>query len=1343
MIKIAIIDRIGLCYDGDTLEKSGLGGSESAVILMSEQLKNIGFDVTVFNNCRDSTHSSPGVYRGVRYIDNADAITHTESYDIVIVSRTVEPFVNQRLYPFVHHTPLRIFWMHDTFCWGDNILEDLVVSGKISWIFTLSDFHTTYVLNCHHGKRRNYEVLKRRVFQTRNGAVNYIPEVDLTKKDRNHFVFNASVTKGLIPLLENIWPELKRRIPSAKLTVIGGYYRFRENSEPDEQEKQLKRLIDDPSFKDLSVTFTDVIPQRQIAEILAGAGFMIYPGLFPETFGISSLEALLYNTPLITTRFGALEETAIEKACYLKEYAIGPNVLFEHIDLKKESAIFVDIAEQAYHNTYLHQQKQNYCSVVKDIAGWDTVALEWKQFFYRVMGKILPVDEYRRVKRISEKVARVFGRVNRMPAVAEYSSSGPQLPITVITTVRNSEKYIENCILSVAHQDYDNYRHVIIDDCSTDNTRQRIWDIVFSLPYDRQDKIKVVENLESVGAVRNQVDHIRLLDNNQIVMIVDGDDWLVNNNTLFHFYNDLYQQGAEFTYGSCWSLADNIPLVAQDYPESVKQRRDYRNYRFNWIIPYTHLRTFRKHLINSVNDNEFLDKNGEWYRAGGDGAVFYSLIERANPDRIVSVKEIMYNYNDLNPLNDYKVNSEEQNKNARDIMTKQKPVLKPEDFLTGAKLEETTNTQDVPEPESRLFTVVIPTMWRAKEVTISFLHTLVAHPRVGEILIIDNDNSRTPYEPVLKHSKIKLLDFGENIYVNPAWNQGVKEARYDFICILNDDLRFDVGVFDRVAEYLNDRTGVIGLNPGLEQFGQPVHNSKDIKIVEWPRSHTFGFGCLMFVYKPNWIDIPEELKIYYGDNFIFDVSLRNQKKNYIITDVDFETKYAQTTSDTNITDGFLESESEIYTRIMNAKAEPESKLVTAEKKQRILVAIPTAKYIEVETFKSLWDLTVPDGYELDFQYFYGYNISQIRNLIAEWAKRYDYLLSVDSDIILPRDSLVKMLAADKDIISGIYIQRKPGEQILEVYMDTSNGGCTNIPYKLLENLDVVEIAACGMGCALIKGDVFRRLEYPHFFYKEALDHRNTVSEDVYFCMKARKAGFTVWADPSIRCDHIGSTTFSLDTQAERNIEHVASQDLLPRQFVEYMKNLDIKPKVIYDVGSCVLHWESHAGRIWPDASIYLFEANPDVRKLYDRLGKTYHLGVLSDQDNKLVKFYRDPMNLGGNSYYRENTVHYNETHAESKVAMTLDTVVKTNGWPLPDLMKMDVQGAELDIIRGAQECMKNCSDVFLECQHQKYNDGAPLFPEVVAYMKSIGFDLVGTAAKGEIDGDYHFKKIGL
>ena len=671
MLKIAIIDTVGLTYDGDTLSNRGLGGSESAVILLSKELAKIGFNVTVYNNCIDS-QATPGIYDKVTYIDHSQTHLFEEEYDVVISSRSVFPFFPGSIYKFISKSKWKVLWMHDTFCKGDEHIEEMLMTGVINEVFTLSDFHTNYTLNNEHGNKRMFDVLKHKNFQTRNGAVKYIDYVDVTKKDPNHFVYNASVTKGLKPLLQHIWPDVKRVIPDAHLTVIGGYYRFRDGSEPDAQEKDLINFREDERYKELAVTFTGVIKQREIAEILANATYMIYPADFPETFGISSLESLLYKTPLITCRFGALEETAIDLACYKLDYPVVPNSLYRHINAVSQFDAFIKMTYAAYNNPYLLMQKQNYCDVVNETYSWETVAKQWKQHLYMRLGLFLPADEFREVSRINEKVARIHGRrFNNEVDRRCYRSSGNQLPITVITPFYNSESYIERCIRSVISQDYDNYQFVLINDASTDGSARVANSVIASLPKDIQSKFKFINRDENRGAVFNHLTGIdSYTDKDSIVMLLDGDDWLVNNNTIFHLYNDLYQQGAEFTYGSCWSLVDNIPLIAQDYPYEVKRSRSYRSHRFVWNMPYTHLRTFSRKLFNGVDINRFKDQEGKWLKAGGDGALFYEMIERANPDKVVAVKEIIVNYNDTNPLNDYKINGDLQTKNAQFILNR-------------------------------------------------------------------------------------------------------------------------------------------------------------------------------------------------------------------------------------------------------------------------------------------------------------------------------------------------------------------------------------------------------------------------------------------------------------------------------------------------------------------------------------------------------------------------------------------------------------------------------------------------------------------------------------------------
>jgi len=1153
-IRICIIDVLGLTYDGKTLETYGLGGSESAIIYMSRELVRLGFDVTVFNNCRDS-RATPGTYDGVTYVD-LSYIAQYPTFDIFVGSRSVRPFTEERFRHLQHAKTLKVLWMHDTFLDEDQIVEELVLNRTIDEIFTLSDFHTTYVSTCHHGRRRNPEVLKNHIFMTRNGVKKHIDEVDITAKDKNLFVYNASVTKGMVPLVERIWPLVKQRIPDVRLKVIGGYYRFRDNAAPDQQEQDWRKYLADPKMKEQDIEFLGIIPQPEIAQILSQASFMIYPGAFPETFGISTLESLTYNTPLITTRFGALEETAIDLASYFIDYAMVPNSLYPDINTDKQIEKFVNLVCFAYNTPYLHAQKMQYCNIVHEVSGWDTVALQWKQHFFKKLGLYLPITEYRKVAAINEKVHTIFGRRFSNPEEWQVPQDHNQQHLVIITPFYNAASYIEHCILSVASQNYDNYTMWLVDDCSTDNGHKVAEKTIENLPASIQNKFKLQSRITNWGAVHNQISIIREhCTDGDIILQLDGDDSLVNDPNIFQFYNNLYHEEVEFTYGSCWSLADQIPLVAQPYPKHIRDTKQYRKYLFAWNMPYTHLRTFRKILINKLPDNVFKDKNGEWYRAGGDTSIFYNIIEQSDPNRIRAIPNIVYKYNDKNPINDWKINGTEQTKTANSVLT------------------------------------------------------------------------------------LSEIDLGE----------------------------------------------IMNRAPMSAQTTLPITHEVADKTV---------------------------------------------------------------------------------TKVVDAT----SPLKT------VLIAIPTAKNIEADTFKSIFDLEVPEGFITKFQYFYGYNIEQIRNLIAHWGLHYDYLFCVDSDIAFPPDTLKRLLKADKDVISGVYIQRKEGQEIVELYHENKHGGVSNIPFHKLQPPDLYKIAACGFGCVLIKREVLAKMEYPHFVYKSALDHKDTISEDVYFCKKARDNGFTIWADSSILCDHIGQTHFALKPLNTEDIQRreetcrmaefgswgsqeakdefeiklrfreLSAMRLISAPAVQYLHTLKNKPfKVIYDIGACVLHWTHEAEEVWPNAEFILFEGMEGPEFLYGEQGHRYYSGVLSDVDGKSVEFYENKTHPGGNSYYREQTPevekYFPESSKVTKITTTLDVAVSIKNFPLPDLIKMDVQGAELDILKGASNCLEHATDLILELQRVEYNVGAPLKDEVIAWLQERGWELVAdNFSRGGVDGDYHFVK---
>lgn len=182
------------------------------------------------------------------------------------------------------------------------------------------------------------------------------------------------------------------------------------------------------------------------------------------------------------------------------------------------------------------------------------------------------------------------------------------------------------------------------------------------------------------------------------------------------------------------------------------------------------------------------------------------------------------------------------------------------------------------------FSVIIPTLQRAKE-----LHELVemcaAHPRVLEVLVINN----AP-EPLHWGSpKVRLLQQAENIYVNPAWNLGAREARGKFLAIINDDVLFDPGLLDLAARGLQRRgVGLIGIGPGSlrQDEGKP-------RLVP-TFTRTPGYGVALFLRRERWTPIPEDMLIWYGDDWVF---TRQRQLNWAVEGLPVRTDMSVTSSD--------------------------------------------------------------------------------------------------------------------------------------------------------------------------------------------------------------------------------------------------------------------------------------------------------------------------------------------------------------------------------------------------------------------------------------------------------------
>jgi FkbM family methyltransferase len=205
---------------------------------------------------------------------------------------------------------------------------------------------------------------------------------------------------------------------------------------------------------------------------------------------------------------------------------------------------------------------------------------------------------------------------------------------------------------------------------------------------------------------------------------------------------------------------------------------------------------------------------------------------------------------------------------------------------------------------------------------------------------------------------------------------------------------------------------------------------------------------------------------------------------------------------------------------------------------------------------------------------------------------------------------------------------------------------------------------------------------------------------------------------------------------------------MPENHVKYLTNLkdnDVKPKIIYDIGANVLQWTREASKIWKDSEFFVFDGFDKLEHLYKNSNLKYYVGILGDEDEKEVKWYQNDCLNTGNSYYKE---HDDKVFPKDKFFVkkikTLTTVVKELNFPYPDLVKIDVQGCEKDIIKGGIDIIRHAKHLIVELQHVEYNLGAPKCFDTIPYIESLGFKLVTPLfCNNGPDGDYHFMNMNI
>jgi len=161
------------------------------------------------------------------------------------------------------------------------------------------------------------------------------------------------------------------------------------------------------------------------------------------------------------------------------------------------------------------------------------------------------------------------------------------------------------------------------------------------------------------------------------------------------------------------------------------------------------------------------------------------------------------------------------------------------------------------------------------------------------------------------------------------------------------------------------------------------------------------------------------------------------------------------------------------------------------------------------------------------------------------------------------------------------------------------------------------------------------------------------------------------------------------------------------------------PKVIYDVGASDGSWTRGLKRIFPVANYVLFEPlQQHARQLEQLVANTKGIAfcpcALGAKDDKLDLYVHE----GQSSFFRSSQ-WLGPTYPVR--VRSIDSLVQNNEYPAPDLIKADIQGFEMEMLKGAAKCLKHCSFIFLEVSWIQLYQNSPTAGEVIGWLAERGF----------------------
>jgi glycosyl transferase family 25 len=212
----------------------------------------------------------------------------------------------------------------------------------------------------------------------------------------------------------------------------------------------------------------------------------------------------------------------------------------------------------------------------------------------------------------------------------------------------NNEANIEKNLGGLARQTNTNWRGIYVNDCSTDNTESLFFALVAK--YNIKSKFTYIKNDKQYGQMYSKYTAYKLLKDFEIACILDGDDWLSDDNVLtrlseIYSNKSVHMVSSNFNVWYDGEVQENYAF--SKYPEDILTDKSFRK-QTKWMV--RHLKSGYGIFFKSIPKEYLTLSNGEWLKVATDVAEYYSALELSYGEYL-AVDDVMYTYNKTNSLN--------------------------------------------------------------------------------------------------------------------------------------------------------------------------------------------------------------------------------------------------------------------------------------------------------------------------------------------------------------------------------------------------------------------------------------------------------------------------------------------------------------------------------------------------------------------------------------------------------------------------------------------------------------------------------------------------------------------